>query len=391
MKKMKYTTTQVLQQAAIVLLLVSCKKEGANNSTPDPLAQLNLPAIPFNYATQPLPLFLTSGPVAAQDNTPAENPVTNWGATLGRVLFYDKVLSINKSTSCASCHRPEAGFSDPERFSKGFAGGRTPRHSMSLINARFYTNGRFFWDERAATLEAQVLEPVVDPIEMGMRIDTLINRLTATTHYPVLFMQAFGDRNITTDRIRRSLAQFIRSMVSYRSKFDSGRMQMQPPANPLTTPYPNFTAAENRGKTLFFSARTNCSSCHGSESFTAVRGAFNNGLESVLTDRGIGGITNLPGDDGRFKAHSLKNIELTAPYMHDGRMGTLEEVIEHYNSGVQFHPNLAPVLRNPPPNSNEVRRLNLTAQEKADLLAFLKTLTDHQIGKDEKFSNPFRQ
>ncbi|HMO32545.1 MAG TPA: cytochrome c peroxidase [Lacibacter sp.] len=386
----RHLSASGLVALAIGFLLIAhgCRKDKTIVPS-DPLEALNLPATPFNYASPGLPAFFTAANITAQDNTPAGNATSNWGATLGRVLFYDKILSINTSTSCAGCHRPETGFSDPETFSRGFAGGRTPRHSMSLINARYYPNGRFFWDERAATLEAQVLQPILDPLEMGMRMDTLLNRINRTTYYPVLLERAFGDRTANPDRISRALAQFIRSLVSYRSKFDTGRALILPPANPVTTPYPNFTAAENRGKALFFGPQTGCATCHGTETFSAPRAEIN-GLESVLTDRGVGAITNNPADNGRFKVPSLKNIERTAPYMHDGRLTTLEQVIEHYNSGVQFHPNLPPVLRNPPPDVNQPRRLNLTAQDKADLLAFLKTLTDDRMLQDEKFSNPFR-
>jgi cytochrome c peroxidase len=175
-------------------------------------------------------------------------------------------------------------------------------------------------------------------------------------------------------------------MISYQSKFDVGRAQVTPPQNPVQTPYPNFTAQENLGKQLFFSLQTNCAACHGTETFTAPT-PKNNGLENPSVDRGVGGITNIPLQVGEFKITSLKNIELTAPYMHDGRFTTLEQVIEHYNSGIQPNPNLSPQLRNP---DGTPRRLNLTAQEKAALVAFLKTLTDVAITSDVKFSNPFK-
>ncbi|RXK58403.1 c-type cytochrome [Lacibacter luteus] len=374
--------------ACLLLIGESCKKKNndiANDG--NALAALNLPAEPFNYSNQPLPVYFNAPNITGQINTDASNPVTNWGATLGRVLFYDKILSINNSISCGSCHKKETGFSDSEITSKGFNNGRTGRHSMSLINAVYYPNRRFFWDERAATLEVQALIPIQDAVEMGMRLDTLVNRLNKTTHYPYLFEKAFGDRTITSDRVARSLAQFVRSMISYRTKFDTGRSSIVPPANPLVTDYPNFTAAENRGKALFFSAQTACATCHGTETFTAPR-SENNGLESPIADRGVGAITNNTADEGKFKVPSLKSIELTAPYMHDGRFSTLEQVIEHYNSGIKFNTNLPPQLRNA--DGTGPRRLNLTQQQKDDLLAFLRTLTDYAIAKDEKFLTPFR-
>lgn len=363
----------------------ACKKHTTSENSTDPLASLHLPATPFNYANQPLPNYLLNPAIRAQDNEPASNAVTDWGATLGRVLFYDKILSINNTISCASCHKQSHGFSDELVLSKGFAGGSTGRHSMSLINARYYPSGRFFWDERAVTLEAQTLIPLQDHIEMGMNLDTLIKRLQAKTHYPVLFEKAFGNKNITSEKVAAALSQFVRSIISYQSKFDEGRRLMAPPQDPILTPYSNFTAQENLGKQLFFSAATACNTCHGTETFTAPA-ARNNGIDNPSTDAGVGGITHIPAQDGNFKVPSLKSIALTAPYMHDGRFATLEQVVEHYNSGIKAHPNLAPQLRNP---DGTPRRLNLSADQKAALVAFLHTLTDPSISTDEKFSDPF--
>lgn len=375
---------------AVSIAVYSCKKKSSEvtaSDTTDALAALNLPPVPLNYASQSLPPFLTAPNIAGQINTPADNQVTDWGATLGRVLFYDKSLSINNSISCASCHKQENGFTDNTVLSRGFNNGTTARHSMSLVNAIYYPNRRFFWDERAATLEQQVLIPVQDAVEMGMRLDTLVNRLRTTPHYPFLFEKAFGNSTINTDRVSKALSQFIRSMISYRSKFDTGFAAIAPGSNIGNTNFTNYTASENRGKALFFSPQTSCGACHGTQTFTTPR-AENNGLEAVLIDRGVGSITNNPADNGKFKVPSLKSIALTAPYMHDGRFATLEQVIEHYNSGVQFHPNLSPQLRNGA--GTGAKRLNLTQQQKDDLLAFLKTLTDNGLLSDAKFSTPFK-
>lgn len=393
----KAVATALLMITCISIIMSACKKSSTepvvtnpvNNPTPvDAFTALNIPATPFAYANQQLPPYLTAPNVLAQINTPADNAITDWGATLGRVLFYDKILSINNSVSCASCHKQTHGFSDDAVLSKGFNNGNTGRHSMSLVNAVYYPNRRFFWDERAGTLEQQVLMPIQDAIEMGMRLDTLINRLNSKTHYPALFEKAFGEKTINTDRISKALAQFVRSLVSYRTKFDTGFAAIPPGANIGATNFTNYTASENRGKALFFSPQLACAACHGTQTFTAPR-SENNGLEAVFTDLGVGGVTNNALDNGKFKVPSLKDIELTAPYMHDGRFATLEQVIEHYNSGVQANPNLPPQLRVPPPGTG-VKRLNLTTQDKADLLAFLKTLTDRGIATDVKFSNPFK-
>jgi cytochrome c peroxidase len=372
----------------IFVIAFACKKEKNELPAEDPVAKyLNLPSTPFNYASPALPAYLLSPPVQDQVNTPANNPVTNWGATLGRVLFYDKTLSKNKTISCASCHRQENAFSDFERLSKGFENGLTGRNSMSLINAKYYPNGRFFWDQRAASLEQQVLMPIQDLVEMGITLDTLVKRVQAQAYYPELFTKAFGSAAISSDLISKALAQFTRSIVSYQSKYDQGRQTLPAaPAPPPNAVFPNFTAQENRGKELFLLPQNACAACHGSETFTAP-GVKNNGLDAGITDLGFGAVTNNPADRGLFKVTTLRNVELTAPYMHDGRFATLEDVVEHYSTGVKNHPNLSPQLRLP---GGQPRLLNLSAQDKAAIVAFLKTLTDRTITTDVKFSNPFK-
>ena len=359
-------------------------------------AKPNIPEIPFNYTDINLPTHLRNnallgpGQNAAidNDNTPSSNLTTDYGATLGRVLFYDKNLSANGTISCASCHQQENGFSDSKIFSEGFEGGLTQRHSMSLINATWYARGMFFWDERAATLEEQVLMPFQDPIEMGMTLDAVVNAVERQDFYPELFNDAFGSTVIDADRISKALAQFIRSMVSVSSKYDEGRQQVNIP----TTDFPNFTDSENNGKRLFFLPKSlgglSCVGCHSTEAFiNPDAGATNNGLDLVSDgDLGVFGVIPNPAFLGTFKVPSLKNIAQSAPYMHDGRFATLDEVIEHYNSGVQDHPNLNNSLKDA---NGAPQRLNLTAQEKMDLVNFLKTLTDEALINDVKFSDPF--
>ena len=375
--------TQIIAALLTILMAQSCKKdETIVNSEDDALAGLNLPSQAFNYAMPGLPAFYSLQPTVGADNTPAANPVTNAGATLGRVLFYEKNLSKSRTISCASCHQAAHGFSDPEILSKGFEGGNTGRHSMALANARYYNNGRFFWDERANTLEDQVLRPIQDEVEMGLTLNEAMQRIGAQKYYPLLFKNAFGDEQITADRTSKALAQFVRSMVSYTSKYDLGRAQVNNPNDP----FPNFTTQENNGKQLFFAPNIGCAACHGTDAFVGP-GPRNNGLDATTIDRGIGLTNNDPALDGAFKTTSLKNIALSAPYMHDGRFKTLEEVIEHYNSGVKNHPNLSPPLRLP---DNGVRRLNLNQNQKDALVAFLKTLSDPTMLGDEKFSTPFK-
>ena len=238
-----------------------------------------------------------------EDNTPNNNPITDAGATLGRVLFYDKKLSANNTISCASCHIQENGFSDPSILSIGFEGGFTGRNSMGLSNAKFYQNGRFFWDERADSLEEQVLMPIQDQVEMGLTLDELVAKVAAEEYYRILFTRAFGDEAVTTQRISFAMAQFIRAMVSYESKFDAGMAQVN---NPQQN-FPNFTASENLGKNLFFSNRTRCNDCHDTNAMVGDQ-ARNNGLDAMLTDLGVGGVTGNNNDRGEFKVGSLRNI-----------------------------------------------------------------------------------
>jgi len=341
---------------------------------------LVLPDSPFNYANILLPNFFLDNDVRNEDNTPNNNQITDNGATLGRVLFYDNNLSRNNTISCASCHIQEHGFADPTALSTGFDGELTSRNSMGLANARFYENGRFFWDERAESLEEQTLVPIQDLVEMGMTLPELEDKLSELDYYVTLFTNAFGDEAVTSDRIALALSQFIRSMVSYESKFDEGLAQV----NDIDDNFPNFTTSENRGKQLFMSNQTRCFDCHATNVFVGDD-ARNNGLDATITDPGVGGITGNNNEQGEFKVPSLRNIALTGPYMHDGRFETLEDVIEHYNSGVQNNPNLDNRLT----QGNNVRRLNLSDDDKQALVDFLNTLTDDEFVNDEKYANPF--
>ena len=341
---------------------------------------LLLPATSFNYAAPVLPANFLVNPILAEDNTPANDFTTDAGATLGRVLFYDKRLSTNQTISCSSCHQQAHGFSDPHRFSTGFDGSVGTRNSMGLSNARWYQRKHFFWDERANTLEDQTLMPIQNPSEMGMTLEALTNRLAAEPFYTNLFTLAFGSPAVTTNRIARALAQFVRSIVSTQSKYDLG----------LTNNFTNFTAQENQGRQIFFGPPGGppgaCAACHGTDNFTPGPALNNNGLEFPYVDQGVGGVTGTAGDNGKFKVPSLRNIDLTAPYMHDGRFTNLEQVVDFYSTGVVDNPNLSPPLRTP---GGGVLRLNFTTSQKVALVAFLRTLTDTKLVNDAKLSDPF--
>lgn len=354
---------------------------------------LNLSTNPFNYARPNLPRNFTEEEMLDMDNTPATNPVTDIGATLGRVLFYDKHLSANNTISCASCHQQAHGFSDPDRFSTGFEGGKTKRNSMTLINTRYFARGNMGWGEKSATLEEFVLTPIEDHVEMGMSMGELENKLRQTDYYPVLFRNAFGDETITADRISKALAQFVRAIISFDSKFDQGVAQAGFPELGEGMPLlPNLTAQERIGQDIFFNGRSGatCQYCHGTPNLV-IDTARNNGLDLVYADKGKGEISGIATQVATFKAPSLRNIAQTAPYMHDGRFATLEEVVDHYSDNVQSHRNLHFRLStiDDGPLGSPPMKLNLTQSEKNALVAFLKTFTDPGIATEEKYSDPF--
>jgi len=353
--------------------------------------RLELPPIPHSYVTNDLPRHVQE--VAELfDNTPDSNPITNAGATLGRVLFYDPKLSANGSVSCSSCHSQATAFTDARRFSAGFEGKKVGRNSMSLVNLRFYRPGKFFWDERANSLEDQVLMPIENPVEMGHKLTALVPQLQNDPIYPSLFQDAFGGTEVTEQRLARALAQFIRSMVSVRSRYDLGRDAV----SSVHDPFPNFSEQENYGKQQFF-GRARCSECHlpkidggkgpfSQSAFFQLQTPLVNGIDSDSeeVDGGVGTVSGRPEDWGRFKSTSLRNVELTAPYMHDGRFRTLDQVIEHYNWSVKPHRNLDRRLKDFAANG-----LALPEVEKVALAEFLKTLTDQTFINDPKFSDPF--
>jgi cytochrome c peroxidase len=390
----------------LAIILFSCKSDDDETIViDDDYSDIyNLPSTPFNYSNIQYPNTFTDY-VFGFNNTPSNNPLTDHGVTLGRVLFYDVNMSVNNTTSCASCHLQEFGFSDNKTKSEGFNGDHTFRNSMGFANAGFYSATNFFWDHRAATLEDQVLMPIEDPIEMGMTLEEIVEKLSALDYYKPLFENAFGSKQISTDRIAKALSQFVRSIYSFNSKYDEGIESTQN----IFVDFPNFTDQENIGKDIFNGKLTpeaigTCITCHMPNSVplhyeqpipenanqVIFSGAEpdNIGLDLTLDveDNGVGAILEIPSLYGHFKSPSIRNIEVTGPYMHDGRIETLEELVEHYSTGVLAHPYLSAHMKD---GNGDPRHLELTPEESAALVAFLKTLTDHELLTDEKFSNPF--
>lgn len=344
-----------------------------------------------NYANQIIPAYIT------KDNT-LGNPITDKGATLGRVLFYDTNLSSNNTISCSSCHIQANAFGDVAIASIG-VNGNTTRHSMRLANSRFSNEAKFFWDERAATLEIQTTEPIQNHIEMGFSgtsgdgsISTLIAKLQKIGYYKELFKYAFGSEVITESKIQSALAQFIRSIQSFDSKYDAGRALV----GNDNQPFSNFTAQENQGKNLFLTppvfdatgSRTaggvGCAGCHAAPEFDIDPNTRNNGIIGVLNAPGID-ITNT-------RAPSLRNLvkldgTTNGPMMHTGNLETLQNAIGHYGTInlAAGNTNLDPRLR---PNGFG-QKLNLTAPEVNALIAFLRTLSGTNLYVDSKWSSPF--
>ena len=369
-------------------------EEQAGYGNPD------LPVPTYRYADRSLPTHLGVA-LGEMDNTPTENPMTDAGATLGRVLFYDEQLSKNNTIACASCHLQANAFTDPRQFSLGFKGGSTKRNAMGLANLSFTilrgNRPGFFWDERAPTLEAQVLMPIQDDVEMGMELAALERKLQASSYYPALFDKAFGSPEVTSDRISKAVAQFMRSMVSFDSKFD--RAAASTPGEDYARDFDDFTTEENLGKSLFTSgvgqiAEIGCAHCHVPPTF-GMPMSFNNGLDLHYVDQGLGArdvASNDPfteNNNGKFKAGSLRNIALTAPYMHDGRFKTLEQVIDHYSSGVHHHENVSIAFAEVSSENASTSGFHLTDRQKSALVAFLKTLSDESLITDPRFSDPF--
>jgi len=306
---------------------------------------------------------------------PAGNPLTEEGVALGRRLFFDRRLSGDNTLACAGCHRPQNAFSDPRALSIGINGEEGFRNSMPLHNLAFNSSGLFNWDGSANSLEKQIFEPVTNPVEMNNTWPAVEATLQADPQYPTLFEQAFGTQTIDSTLVTKALAQFIRTMVSGNSKFDRYLLGQE-----------ELTAEELNGFNVFMDEeRGDCFHCHGNPNnplWTDNR-FHNNGLDESFPDLGRGGVTGDPREFGTFRSPSLRDLAFTAPYMHDGRFATLEEVIDHYSEGLVYSPTIDPLMK-----SVGEGGVQLSEQDKADLKAFLLTLSDPSFINNPEFQNP---
>jgi len=350
---------------AIILVMMACNKD---NDTPEEII----------HDTTPYVLAIGDFPPPA---IAPDNQLTNQKVKLGKMLFYDKKLSKDGTQSCASCHRQEHAFSDTAQFSLGVEGLEGKRQAMAIINMAWNTN-EFFWDGRAHLLRDQSLKPIQDPLEMNETLPNVVNKLKGTQAYKDQFKRAFGSEEITPEKMSLAMEQFMNSIVSVESKYD--RFLRGDEA---------LNASEERGRRLYFaeynqffpdSSGADCAHCHGGRNFENDR-YMNNGLNALAdqTDIGREEVTTRPMDKAKFKVPSLRNVEVTAPYMHDGEFKTLEEVVDHYDSGLHPSPTLDPALEN-----TRGTGLLLDSQDKSDLIAFLKTLTDDVLLTNPEYSDP---
>jgi cytochrome c peroxidase len=372
-------TKHAFAVVVVALLLANCAPTELDQAK---VVTLELPAQPFKYE------------VGVDDNLP----------TLGRVLFYDRQLSINNSVSCSSCHKQELGFADNVKFSSGFAAKMTARNSMPIQNLAFFGGAvpfdskdffiskptqHLFWDGRETNLNTMVMKPLVNHVEMGVNdIESFTKKVSGIPYYKDLFAKAYGDANVTSERVANALGQFVQSIRTNHTKFDASGIAFN---GDMIAPgtFSRLSPLETEGWRLFLQ-KYNCNSCHQIQTPNGyvMAGTFANiGLDRQYADNGLSGVTKIDQDAGKFKIPSLRNVALTAPYMHDGRFATLGEVIDHYKNGIADHPNLDNRLKN---FDGTPRVMPITDKEKEALIAFLHTLTDNVMLSDPKFSNPFK-
>jgi cytochrome c peroxidase len=340
---------------------------------------------PDNYAKPVMPPQYLDQRVLELDSS-RDHPITDAGATLGRVLFFDRRLSVNEGVACASCHLPAFGFTDTAAFSIGHAGDTLSVRTMRLVNTRWYNGPGFLWDRRAPTLEEQSTQPMTHPLEMGWTeqrggLDALLDRMRSLPYYPELFRYAYGSEAISVERIQRAVAMYVRSIIAVRSRWDLGYAEVYDPEaadRGLLRDVPTLTTHENLGRRLFIASRDDggfgCGECHMPPTFSLSADSRSNGVtqdETVI-----------------FKSPSLKNAALTGPFMHTANLSSIEQVIAFYDRFTNPGPALDARLQTP---SGGQLDFQMTPQERAAVAAFLRTLTDTTLALQPRFSSPFRR
>jgi cytochrome c peroxidase len=367
------TRLPLLVVLAISISIFACSKIGEDLKPQE--VSLDLPDQTYDYSR-----FMSAGVMSISG-------VNNDVATLGRVLFYDTRLSINNSVACGSCHKQSIAFSDDVTFSPGFENHPTLRNTPPIQNISntqmnvFGVTTDLFWDGRANFLPAMVLMPIANHVEMGMSdMDAMVEKVKNLNYYDDLFIKAYGSNDVTVVGIADALGAFVSSISSANSRFDLARNNMT-----------QLSALEQQGKNLFFD-KYNCNACHKTDQLggygTTLTDAFVNiGLDDQYKDIGRQNVTNDIKDNGKFKIPNLRNVTLTAPYMHDGRFSTLEQVLDHYSFSIKNNPALDSRLKDA---QGSPMRMNISSGERAAIIAFLGTLTDYSLITDPKFSNPFK-
>ena len=305
---------------------------------------------------------------------PEDNPQTVEGIALGKALFFDKQLSADNTLACASCHLPQNAFTDPRKLSIGITGEEGFRNSMPLHNLAYNYSTQFNWDGSANSLESQIFEPVTNPIEMANNWPTVEQTLQNSDTYPELFEQAFGTQTIDSTLVTKAIAQFIRTLISANSKFDRAQLGLAA-----------LTPQEQNGLNVFLDeGRGDCFHCHGlpANPLWTDNAFHNNGLDEEFEDLGRGNVTGDPREFGLFRTPTLRNLKFTAPYMHDGRFATLDEVIDHYSEGLVFSETIDPLMK-----AVDEGGVQLTESDKADLKAFLLSLSDDSFVNNPDFRN----
>ena len=342
-----------------LFIIASCTNEKVDifSSTPSPL---QIPQLFEDKILNPV--------------IPIDNPQTEEGIELGKKLFFDPILSADNTQACADCHAPENAFTDTDRFSDGISGALGTRNSMPIFNLAWNYDEKFFWDGNSFSLEHQAFIPVTDPIEMASTWKDVEQKLQNHSEYPNLFQLAFGTATIDSSLVTKAIAQFERTLISSNSKFDKYLL------NEIS-----LTPEEFNGFNVFMDEnKGDCFHCHGSENNPLWTDNLfhNNGLDSQFSDLGFGAITGDPADNGKFKSPSLRNLVFTAPYMHDGRFSTLDEVINHYSEGLQNSPTIDPLMKKVAQGG-----VQLSEQDKADLKSFLLSLSDYEFINNHAFKN----